>query len=345
MTRRSVLKQAAAASVAVGLPSCSESPVPNRPGPKGRPSESVAILKADRYDDSLLAVIEAGFELVPPPDVNGKRVLLKPNLVDLPRDNRPSVTNPAVIAAAAEAFRKRGAAEIIVGDGPALQRDAVQIVDAIGLTSVLKDHGLPFVDLATDTPIGLANRGVFTTNTRIFIAKTAVEADVLVSMPKMKTHHWAGASLSLKNLFGMTSAMAYGWPRNRFHLQGLHGVVLDVNRTRGADYTIVDAVVGLQGDGPILGDPIDVGALVMGRNSTAVDATCARLMEIDPTRIPYLNLATRLLGPVAERDIAQRGEAIATVARSFDLLPHQAYLRPSSTLPADSPSSDSGVVI
>ena len=334
------MKQAAAASVAAGLPSCSESPAP-----RVQPGESVAILKADRYDDSLLAVMEAGFELVPPPDVNGKRVLLKPNLVDLPRDNRPSVTNPAVIAAAAEAFRKRGAAEIIVGDGPALQRDAVQIVDAIGLTTVLKDHGLPFVDLATDTPIGVANRGVFTENTHIFFAKTAVEADVLVSMPKMKTHHWAGASLSLKNLFGITSAMAYGWPRNRFHLQDLHRVVLDINRPRGADYAIVDAVVGLQGDGPILGDPIDVGALVMGRNSTAVDATCARLMEIDPTRIPYLNLATRLLGPVTERDIAQRGEAIATSARSFDLLPHQAYLRLGSTLPADPPSSDSGVVI
>ncbi len=329
LTRRQFVKTAAAASVAATLPSCVDPVLLDR-----GMTASVAILKASAYDDSLLGVIEAGFGLVPPPDVTGKRVLLKPNLVDLPLDGKPSVTNPAVISAAAEAFRRRGAAEVVVGDGPALRRDAMEIVDGIGLTQVLDEHELSFVDLATDTLTRLPNAGRFSPDPHLFFAETAAAADVLVSMPKMKTHHWAGASLSLKNLYGTASGQAYGWPRNRFHLQLLHPAVLDFNLTLKPDYAIVDGVIGLEGDGPIMGTPIEVGALVMGDNLTAVDATCARVMQLEPLNITYLRYAAGLLGPAAEPDITQRGESIDTVTKRFALLPHQGNLRSNRNAPA-----------
>jgi uncharacterized protein (DUF362 family) len=323
LSRREFVKAAATAGAAAMLPSCVSPSLLD-----GGLTAEVAILEAAGYDDGLLEVIESGFELVPPPDVTGKRVVLKPNLVDLPLDDKPSVTNPAVIAAAAEAFRRRGAGEVIVADGPALRRDAMEVVDGSGLATVLREHDLEFVDLSTDTVVRLPNAGGVSPDSHLFFGQTAVTADVLVSMPKMKTHHWAGASLSLKNMYGAVSGVVYGWPRNRFHLQQLHPAVPDFNLTLAPDYAIVDGVVGLQGDGPILGEPIDVGAIVMGDNLTAVDATCARIMNLDPYRIAYLFFALARLGPLSEAGITQRGVSIDTVATSFDILPHLAALRP-----------------
>ena len=320
MNRRDFLKVAAGAGVAAALPGC----------PGLLPSDNgltaaTAILPA-RYDDALVDVIEAGFEVVPPPDVTGKRVVLKPNLVDLPRDNKPIVTNPAVIMAAVEAFRRRGAADVIVGDGSALQRDVRQIADAVGLTPLLDQDGVKFVDLGTDDVVGLPNAGGYLELDTIYFSRTTAQADVLVSMPKMKTHHWAGVSLSMKNLYGTTPGQVYGWPRNFFHMRNLHPAVLDFNLTQPADYAIVDGVVGLEGDGPVRGTPIDVGVLVMGANPTAVDATTTRIMGLTPEAITYLSWSAGRLGPILEDSIEQRGETIVSVSTPFEVLSHQATL-------------------
>lgn len=320
LTRRELLRAGAGTAAALALHGCIAPTVSDR----GLRS-AVAILRAG-YDDRLIDAIESGFTLVPPPDVTGKRVLLKPNLVDLPREEKPVCTHPAVIVAAAEALRRRGAAEIIVGDGPALQRDAWQIVDAIGLTPLLTQHSLRFVDLNTDDLVLQPNAGADTGLSGIYFGRTALAADVLISMPKMKTHHWAGVSLAMKNLFGTVSSLAYGWPRNRFHLLNVHNAILDINRTRPADYAIVDGITGLEGDGPVRGTPIDVGAIVMGDNLPAVDATAARVMGLKPEAVPYLQRAAGELGPIGESSIEQRGEPVADLRRSFAVVPHQATI-------------------
>ena len=320
VSRRDLLKAGVGAGAALALPGCAGLFV-NDNGLMA----SAAILRA-AYDDGLLDVINAGFDLIPPPDVDGKRVLLKMNLVDLPRDNKPIVTNPAVLIAAAEAFRQRGAAEVIIADGPALQRDAWQIVDAIGLTQLLNDHGLTFLDLNTQEIAPLPNMGDRLGLDTLYFSKPVVEADVIVSMPKMKAHHWAGATLSMKNLYGALSSVVYGWPRNIFHLRNLNNGVIDFNLTLQADYAIIDGVVGLEGDGPVRGTPIDVGVLVMGDNLCAVDATAARVMGLSPDRIEYFRLAAGLVGPIMEENIEQRGETIADTQTPFQLLQRQSAL-------------------
>jgi len=320
LNRREFLKAAAGTGAAAILPGC------------GLPSFSdksmtaaTAILRAG-YDNQLLEVIEAGFELVPPPEVAGKRVLLKINLVDLPRENKPIVTNPAMILAAAEAFRRRGAVEVIIGDGPALQRDAWQIVDAIGLAPLLNEQSLKFIDLNLADILPQPNPGGLTGLDTLYFSSAVFEADIVVSMPKMKTHHWAGVSLSMKNMLGTSSSVAYGWPRNKLHLHNLHHAVLDFNRIRMADYAIVDGVVGLEGDGPVRGTPIDVGVVVMGANPVAVDATATRIMGLQPEGIDYLRRAAGIFGPIGESNIEQRGETIASVRKSFQVLQHQTNL-------------------
>lgn len=319
LNRRDFLKTAAGAGAAIILPGCL--PQVNDRGL----TASTAILRGG-YDSSLSGTIEAGFDLVPPPDVRGKRVLLKPNLVDLPRDGRPVTTNPAIIIAAAEAFRRRGAAVVLIADGPALQRDAWQIVDAIGLTGLLAEHGLDFIDLNHADVRSVPNGGGHTELTHLYCTRPVLEADVVVSMPKMKVHHWAGVTLSMKNMFGTLPGHVYGWPRNIFHLADLNRAVLDFNLTTPPDYAIVDGIVGLEGDGPIRGTAIDVGVIVVGTNAPAVDATATRIMGLRPESIDYLRRAAGWLGPIGESAVEQRGETIASVRTPFEVLRHQALL-------------------
>jgi len=320
LNRRDFLRTAAGAGAAMVLPGCWLSPV----GDHGL-TAAAAILRA-AYDQSLAKVIETGFDLVPPPDVRGKRVLLKPNLVDLPREGKPVLTNPAVIVAAAEAFRRRGAAEVIVADGPALQRDAWQIVDAAGLTPLLAEHGLEFIDLNHADVRVVPNGGNLTGLETLYCSVPVLEADVVVSIPKMKVHHWAGVTLSMKNMFGTLPGQVYGWPRNFFHLRNFNDSVLDFNLTTPPDYAIIDGIVGLEGDGPIRGTPIEVGVIIMGVNAPAVDATAARVMGIRPENVEHLRRAAGWLGPIGESSIEQRGETIASVRRPFQLLAHQSAL-------------------
>jgi len=108
------------------------------------------------------------------------------------------------------------------------------------------------------------------------------EVHWIVSVAKMKTHHIAGATLSMKNLFGVMPGIYYGWPKNVLHHAGIENSILDINATLKPHFAIVDGIVGMQGDGPIMGDPKQAGVLVMGRNLAAVDATCCRIMGIVP---------------------------------------------------------------
>ena len=138
----------------------------------------------------------------------------------------------------------------------------------------------------------------------------------------MKTHHWAGVTLSMKNLFGVMPGVCYGWPKNVLHHAGISQSILDINAAVRPHLAIVDGIVGMEGDGPIMGTPRPAHLIVMGTNLPAVDATCARLMGFDPVRIDYLRHASGVLGPIQERHIEQRGESVATLAQAFMLPDH-----------------------
>ncbi len=112
----------------------------------------------------------------------------------------------------------------------------------------------------------------------------------------------------------------YGWPKNVLHHAGIEKSILDINATLRPHFAIVDGIVGMEGDGPIMGDPVPSGVLVMGRNLPAVDATSARLMGVNPHRIKYLHTAADWLGPIDRNRIHQRGENIDTLRTNYALL-------------------------
>src|SRR5262249_43712149 len=152
----------------------------------------------------------------------------------------------------------------------------------------------------------------------LYLAKTVVSAEVFISLPKLKTHHWAGATLSLKNLFGTLPGICYGWPKNELHWRGIDNSIIDIALTRTPDLAIVDGIVGMEGDGPLNGTARPMGVLVMGNDLVSVDATCCRLMKLDPEKIAYLSLGqVKRLGLLREREIQQVGEKIEALAQPF----------------------------
>jgi uncharacterized protein (DUF362 family) len=160
---------------------------------------------------------------------------------------------------------------------------------------------------------------------QLALPATLLRADLIVSLPKLKTHHWAGVTLSMKNFFGVMPGCYYGWPKNVLHHAGIPQSILDINATVRPHLAIVDGIIGMEGDGPIMGTPRTSGVLVMGTNLPAVDASAARLMGIDPARVSYLAAASGRLGPIAANHIAQRGETIAPLVQPFQLLDHPSF--------------------
>ncbi len=282
----------------------------------------VFVAKAASYAADLETIIASGLtELgLGPAWVEGRTVLLKPNLVE-PYQDAPQInTHASVVRAAALVFRRWRASEVLVAEGPGHCRDSQLVLDQSGLAKVLAESRLDFVDLNHDEVEFVPNRLRQSPLNELALPLTLKRAQLVVSLPKMKTHHWAGVTLSLKNLFGIMPGIVYGWPKNVLHHAGIESAILDIAAAVRPHLAIVDGIVGMEGDGPIMGSPRHSGVLVMGANLTAVDATCARLMMIKPERVAYLKAASGRLGSIAERHIEQRGETISSLAQRFELV-------------------------
>jgi uncharacterized protein (DUF362 family) len=112
----------------------------------------------------------------------------------------------------------------------------------------------------------------------------------------------------------------YGWPKNLLHFRGIEQSIIDLTATVKPALTIVDAVVAMEGDGPVMGRSRPMGFLAMGTDLVAVDATCARIIGLDPVKMPYLSVASRFLGNIDERRIDQRGEPPSRYRTQFDVV-------------------------
>ena len=291
---------------------------------------NVFIGAAQTYDADLSDLILRGLDAlgVGGHELRGARVLLKPNLVETAREAPHINTHPAVVVAVAEALRALGAQEVFVAEGQGHRRDGWLVLEESGMSTALADAGLRFVDLNHDEVVRVSNAGGTSSLGALWLPRTVLEADWVVTLPKVKTHHWAGVTCAMKNLFGVMPGVVYGWPKNPLHHAGIAQSILDINATVGPRLAIADGIVGMEGDGPIMGRAKPLGCLVMGTNPAAVDATCARLMGLDPTRVSYLRGASGWLGPILEEHVEQRGERIDALRTTFEVLdlPHLAGL-------------------
>lgn len=321
-SRRSFLKTGLAAAAGASLPGCrSEADAPRWDARAYRKPErsEVAILRAESYAGDLGDTVKAGLKLFRL-GIPGRRVVLKPNLVEF--DPLGVInTHPALLASAIEAFLQLGAREVVVAEGPGHRRDNEYLLTESGIGDVLRDTGTRYVDLNQDSvrPVRLLSR--YTSLGTLYLPETVLGADLLVSMPKLKTHHWAGVTLSMKNMFGIVPGAVYGWPKNVLHWSGIGASIVDINAALETPrFNIVDGIVGMEGNGPIQGEPKQAGVLVFGPDPVAVDATCARLMSIDPWKVAYLSEAEAFLGNLASERIAQLADDVDSLRQDFRVL-------------------------
>ena len=313
MNRRSLLSAGAlATTAALSLHQQLRPSVPFRRKAKSK----VAILKCASYE-SAHKVVDEGLRLIEP-TVKGKSVLLKPNLVEY-SPNTCINTHPTVIAAAVESLYRLGAASVVVAEGPGHVRDTEMLIEECGLKKLLKEVGRTrFVDLNFDIPSRVKTTTSLTTLEELWLPNTLLTADIVISMPKIKTHHWAGVTLSLKNLFGVVPGSVYGWPKNILHWEGIDNSIVELASTVPIHYVIADGIEAMEGNGPLHGPCRDLKCIVFSDDSVAADFTCCRLMGISPATIFHL-VKSQPMGNGNEAAIEMLGESVAAIGQLFAL--------------------------
>jgi uncharacterized protein (DUF362 family) len=247
-------------------------------------------------------------------EVRGKSVLLKPSFVypSFSPETVGVVTQPPFVQGVAKAFVQMGAAKVLVGEdsviGPA--RSAFY---AMGI--------YPFIR-------GLADPVYFDEirHTRAHVSEAVVqdcfivpaiwkEADIFVSLPKIKVNQFAQVTLSVKNNLGFLRQAH----RVKNHNDAtLHEKIADLYRVRPPDLVLADSIVAGEGQGPMVARPVELGVMLGGSNGVAVDATACRLMGFDPREIRHLRyLAEAGIGPLEPGDIEVVGERVSERGREF----------------------------
>jgi len=325
--RRDFLRAGVTASVAPGFSSWLIEKRSRKAEPPG--SSPVVVAKASRYQADLTDVIRRGVRECGL-RVKGQRVLLKPNIVEF-SPTTPVNTHVAVVAAAVTVFEEMGAAQVLIGEGPGHRRDAYFLAEEAGYKQI-PGFEERFVDLNRDDVTLVPG---FAATQEVYLPNTALSADLIVSVAKMKTHHWVGATLAMKNLFGLVPGSVYGWPKNFLHYQGIPNAIVGLNRIFRRTFGLVDGIVGMEGNGPIQGTARAANVLIMGSDLVAVDATACRIMGLDPELVGYLEMAANL-GHLSMDRIEQRGESISSVRTPFALLEEFRTLRLPDVAPVES---------
>jgi uncharacterized protein (DUF362 family) len=285
----------------------------------------VAILLEDSYDGPLDRTLIEGLRMF---DLNlrGKAVLLKPNLVEYIPGAEVN-TDPRLVGAAASAFLALGAKSVLVGEGPGHQRDTILVLAESGLETELQARRIRFVDLNRDEIRKVPLQTPFTGLDCLWLPRTVLTSDFVVSMPKVKTHHWAGVTLSMKNLFGVVPGVAYGWPKNLLHWKGIDRSILDINAAVPAHFVIADGIIGMEGNGPLHGSPRNLGRIVLADDPVAADCICTRLMGLNPLHVKCLAQAAEFLGNGDPERFVYLGERLPPAMQPFAVLPEFAHLR------------------
>jgi len=323
MTRRSLL--AGSIGLAAGAATAAPFLLPKYDRVR-RPARSrVAIVRAEEYSERLEWTLMSALQLFDL-DIAEKSVLLKPNLVDFV----PGVnvnTHPVLVTAAAECLRRLGALSVTVAEGPGHQRDTQLVLYESGFQDELAKQHIPFVDLNRDEVIKIKLCANYTGLGHIWLPRTVLSHDFVVSMPKVKTHHWSGVTLGMKNMFGVVPGTKYGWPKNILHWSGIQQSILDICATAPIHFVIADAIIAMEGNGPLAGTPRPLHDIVLSDDPVAADATCARLMGLEPERIPHIREAAKFLGNASTELIDQLAGQVTVPDAPFKVVPEFEHLR------------------
>lgn len=237
--------------------------------------------------DNVREAVDRAFELFPI-EIKNKKVLLKPNVLRESRAEEGIVTNPAVLRAVVEKVEELSPASIIVGDNPGLHSYGANEAGfrQTGLMDASKGY---YQNIGTDS-FSMDFNPEFMAG--ISISKAIMEADVLISLPKFKTHGLTVLTGAIKNSYGfLPGAQKAKLHRAAGNPQRFHELIVDVFAIRIPDLFIMDAVVGMEGNGPASPDLRDIGLVLASDNAVAMDAVVAAMMGCDPSKLRFLQKA------------------------------------------------------
>jgi uncharacterized protein (DUF362 family) len=241
----------------------------------------------------------------------GLRVFIKPNVCGGVPGKPGSFTNTAVVASMAKLLRSMNVA-VSVGDADSCMYTADVMLPETKIGEVAMKHGAEVINLSRgdmvkiDVPDGYALKS-------LNVNKTVADADAIIAMPVMKAHACAAVTLGMKVLFGMLPERK----KSRYHPR-LDHVIVDIASALKPRLTIIDGTIGMEGEGPFKGDPVELGVVIAGNNVVSTDACAAAVMGIDPSSIEHLRLASeKQLGTINLGEIQVRGEQIEAVRRTF----------------------------
>jgi len=280
------------------------------------------------------AVELAGGWPVKPNDV----VLIKPNLVAsmfflwysgklTEEDYQACLTDARIVRALAIMAKESGASRIIIGEGPAagdgwagyMQSGYVRMVEDLEKEGVRVE----LLDFTDEPYIWVKSKGL--ANPEYAVPKVATEATCIISVPALKTHSMTGVTLSLKNVaVGLMAGRVYGFFKYGAPHQKIPEWITDMDSIFKIKYTVVDGIWGMEGNGPLNGEPINMDLLIAGADPVAVDSVCTAIMGFHPKNIVHITMAAQHgLGVDDLSQIVVEGERIAAVAKNFKVVPEE----------------------
>ncbi len=252
---------------------------------------SVAILRCENYhQDAVDQAVQEACSLAGMPSVEGKRILLKPNILSDARQERNITTNPAVIRAMIRLLKKEGALEILVGDSPGLQSPSF-LPKASGIYQVCEEENIRWVDF-TKQPRTYTIP--YTHSKKLPLASVLEEVDMVFSLPKFKTHQLMYATGAVKNLFGMVPNLFKSPCHVQFPTRELFAsLIVGIATIIKPAFSLMDGIIAMEGPGPANGNPRHLGLLLASRDPIALDWTQAKIMGYDPTLVPIVQEGMR----------------------------------------------------
>jgi uncharacterized protein (DUF362 family)/Pyruvate/2-oxoacid:ferredoxin oxidoreductase delta subunit len=255
--------------------------------------------------DSCRPVVDKILETFPL-NLAGKKVLIKPNVLRTSKPDEGIVTHPALVRAVVEAVEESRPESIIVGDNPGLFNygDNERCFEQTGLMEASKGY---YQNIGNESDQMEFDPAFMP---KVSVSRAVLQADLIISLPKFKTHGLTVMTGAIKNSYGILP----GGLKAQLHKaagspERFHEAVVDVFRLRIPDLFIMDAVVGMEGNGPASPDLRTIGRILASTNAVALDAVVARIMGLAPERLRFLDKARQLgLGDFDPKSIEIMGE-------------------------------------
>lgn len=245
----------------------------------------------------------------------GQRVLIKPNMLAGKPPEDAVTTHPALVKAVVELVQRAGG-EVLVGDSPGIG-SFERVAQKTGIGSVVSAAGAQLLPFAGTRRVG--STGTFR---QLELATAYLDADVVINLPKLKTHEMMTLTCAVKNLYGTVVGPA----KAGLHLTAgrskelFAGLLLEIAQVRSVALTIVDGIVAMEGNGPNSGTPRKLGMLIAGENPVAVDTVAARMAGIPLQLLPVeLEARRRGLAGTEFEQISLYGAPLVPAVPSFTL--------------------------